>query len=923
MADQNLSTSLLSGMEIVQQLSEADGVSSYLVRRQLDGREFILKYISIPESQTQIEGLRLTGAVQTDEDAKAYYENVSNQYKAELKALSQLSEVTNIAAFDAHELKEKEDGIGYDLYLISERRQTLEDYLIATPMTQLKAAGLALDLCGALSDLRKVGYLHADVKPSNVLLNANGHFMLSDLGLFKIDQLKYAVYPRRMLGSWSAPELFDMMGTMNETMDIYAVGMVLYNVYNGGHAPFEDERTSAREASEQRKAGLALPVPLYADYEMSEIILKACAFRPEDRYQTPEDLKQALTDYVQRNALNDDLIVPPILTDETTQISAEAMEEEVEPIQFAKKEDLDEEFVEHFSPDTESLNEIVSTIQKELAEEDAKAAEAEQSSAEEEPAAEETPLEAEAEPTETEPEEAPAEEAAEETLEEAPAEQPEETSEEAPAAPQKKKAPFWVWILVGVAALAAAATFLYFRFTPSVTVSEVADVTVDSFTVVTDASSVTAYCVDAYGNRIDGEATEQGFLFTGLTPATQYTVYFRTADGRQTRGTSSLSVTTSDSTEILFFNAKPISESQVELTFNLYGADAESWVVTYEGGSETFSGHSVVISNLAPDTHYTFTLSAENGKTLTGVTAVDYSTTVTVTEVQLSASYDLDTSALTLEWTYAGEAPEDWTITCTDANGAAETQTVTEAAATFSGLTQGDTYTVELYCDGMASAVKRVIRTQGVEISDLKAEAADGGIAVSWTAEPGSEWLISYAPDIKDAIPETLAVSETSALLSGLIPETAYTISVQPSDGSPVIGIHTVTAESPRGSKFASYGCTSTYMGLFLAPAKETMTARDLVTRRDSYTASESIAYAVQALSSLRSSTDEVKTAVVLRNADGKIVCCDQKTAAWNDLWSGDLFFGKVSKTPQEAGRYTLSVYFNGQSVASANLTIK
>ena len=59
-------------------------------------------------------------------------------------------------------------------------------------------------------------------------------------------------------------------------------------------AAFEDEKTSARAADKLRVTGQQLPAPMYADYEMADILLKACAFKPEDRYQTPQELQEAL-----------------------------------------------------------------------------------------------------------------------------------------------------------------------------------------------------------------------------------------------------------------------------------------------------------------------------------------------------------------------------------------------------------------------------------------------------------------------------------------------------------------------------------------------------------------------------------------------------------------------------------------------------
>jgi GntR family transcriptional regulator/MocR family aminotransferase len=77
--------------------------------------------------------------------------------------------------------------------------------------------------------------------------------------------------------------------------------MLLYRIYNGYHAPFEDEQTGVSASEERRRAGEALPAPLYADYELAGILGKACAFDPAERYQTPAELREALCRYLARN----------------------------------------------------------------------------------------------------------------------------------------------------------------------------------------------------------------------------------------------------------------------------------------------------------------------------------------------------------------------------------------------------------------------------------------------------------------------------------------------------------------------------------------------------------------------------------------------------------------------------------------------
>lgn len=365
MAQLKLISPLLSNMEVVQCISTRGGTSVYTMRSTKSGQIYILKHISVPESQTQVDALIYTGAAASAEEAQKYYEQVVADYQKELETLESLSSSPNLAAYRSYQIEPKEDAVGYDVYLLAEQRKTLVEYLNDNAMTQLTAVNLGMDLCNALVDLRAAGLIHRDVKPSNIYLNAQGHFVLGDLGIAKIDELKYCSMPEHMLSSYSAPELFELVGTIDPTTDIYSTGLILYRIFNGNHGPFEDEKTTPRAADKLRVTGEALPAPMYADYEMAEIILKACAFKPEDRYKTPDEFRQALVDYMKRNQLTDTLIVPPIVADPEP-IDTTETEEEVEPVQFADAEALPEDFKQNFSPDTDMLSSIIESVHQNI-----------------------------------------------------------------------------------------------------------------------------------------------------------------------------------------------------------------------------------------------------------------------------------------------------------------------------------------------------------------------------------------------------------------------------------------------------------------------------------------------------------------------------------------------------------------------------
>lgn len=384
---------LLDGFTVGACISNNAGVSCYQLRHDDSGQEFILKHISIPQSEEKVQALLLSGAYADTQEANAYFKQVADRFAEEVTLSKQFAECPYILQFLAYQLDAKENGIGYDLYAVTDKSVSLQAYTAANAMTKLQAINLGIDLCAALSTIRASGYLHQNIKPENVYVEKD-RFMLGDFGLTALQDMQYSALPEEYVSPYTAPELHELMAGQNTTTDIYAVGILLHRIYNANHAPFEDERISSKEAEHMRLSGKELPPPMYADYELAEIILKACAFKSENRYQTPEEFKQALELYMQRNGIDDTLIVPPIISDAEPELAnIEPEEEETDPVRFADVSAMDEDFIKYFTPDTEALNAAIEQMKQEDAKQAAKT-EAQQKQAKEQ-VPQEAPEEAE------------------------------------------------------------------------------------------------------------------------------------------------------------------------------------------------------------------------------------------------------------------------------------------------------------------------------------------------------------------------------------------------------------------------------------------------------------------------------------------------------------------------------------------------
>ncbi len=91
--------------------------------------------------------------------------------------------------------------------------------------------------------IHKAGILHRDLKPANVLLDGVHRVRISDFGLARDTERlvgrRVAVPPAAGTPGYMAPELFDD-GSASVQSDVYALGLVLYQLFTG-RLPFEQE----------------------------------------------------------------------------------------------------------------------------------------------------------------------------------------------------------------------------------------------------------------------------------------------------------------------------------------------------------------------------------------------------------------------------------------------------------------------------------------------------------------------------------------------------------------------------------------------------------------------------------------------------------------------------------------------------------
>ncbi|MBR7178794.1 MAG: protein kinase [Oscillospiraceae bacterium] len=360
MSEQRHVSPILDGFSLGESFAEHSGVEAFPAMHNDSDKRFIVKKISLPASQVQVDALLLAGVYPDADSVRAYYRDQAQSIVQEIQTLNALAEQRGFVPLQDHQVEPMVSGVGYEVYTLSRYRKTLQRHIRRNPMTHLGAVNLGIDLCAALAVCREAGWLYVALKPENIYLFGDQEYRIGDLGFVSMDSLKYASLPDRCRSVYTAPEVADAYASLNATMDTYALGLILYQVYNGGKLPFDND--AGRTAwLDKLAAGESIVPPAYADEEMAAIITKACAYDPADRWQTPAELGHAIISYMQRNGAEDIPIVPPAEPETAEEAPAE-------PETAAEASAETPELAEEVTAETPKLDEEVTAETPEAAE---------------------------------------------------------------------------------------------------------------------------------------------------------------------------------------------------------------------------------------------------------------------------------------------------------------------------------------------------------------------------------------------------------------------------------------------------------------------------------------------------------------------------------------------------------------------------
>lgn len=788
---------LLDGFSVGSPISEHHGIVCCPAVKENTDRKFILKIISVPATQAQLDALLLAGAYKDPADAMEYYRGIGEEILAEAELLKKLSKLDGFLSYEGWQMESiTRRRLGYQVFLVGSYKRSLEKYIRKNAVTHLEALNLGLDLCAALAVCRQSGYLYVALKPSNIYVSEKKEYRIGDIGFLNMETLRYASLPERYYGRYTPPELLDPMATMNLTVDTYAVGMILYQLYNDGHLP-----APRKDPSEP------FPMPVHADYEMAEIIMKAIHPDPQQRWEDPAELGKALASYMQRNSINDIPITPFIPLDvnpEDIVVLSDDQEKEAAP--EAPAEEVPAKVPENAEPAEEAVSEEAPAEEEELPEDGVKvypwkfdtAVPADEEPAEE--TAEETVAETVVDSVEESVEEIvedsaeePAEETAWETQEDA--QIPSEVSEEEP---QEENVYADMGITEEVTRIVSQADDLIAHEIPDEAVFP-EEPEEDPFAFATEDEEIQVYADteeeipeedDSYGKKSKkkkkkaksfadksaGGKIKKFFkrllllvLLCVLCAGGYWyyeNVYLQTIDDIAVEGTQD---------QITVYVDTKVEESNLIVTCTDSFGKVHTGVVS--GGKTTFSG-------LEPSTMYTIQVEMNGFHKLTGETSQLFTTEASTQVLTFTAVAGSEHGSVMLNFTVDGKEPDFWNIRYTTEGEDVRRETVNSHTAMITGLTVGKVYTFQLdggtHFELSGETTVEFLASRLVLAEDIVIGSENGqDITVTWKT-PGDAVVNSWNVRCytKNGLDAQETVTGNQAQFSGIDPAEDYTIEI-------------------------------------------------------------------------------------------------------------------------------------------------
>jgi serine/threonine protein kinase len=221
------------------------------------------------------------------------------RFKREAQTLAQLQH-PNIVRF--YGLEEDGDLVFMLMDYVEGTTLRKEIRRLGRPFVPERILEIMRPVCSAMHYAHESNIVHCDIKPANIMIDASGRVLVADFGIARMAETATATMVGAGTPAYMAPEQARGENPTPQT-DIYALGIMLYEMLSGGERPFTGEhaRTTGSTSEKIRWEQLNLEPPSLRKLnptvapDLEAVVLKCLEKSPDRRFASVQEFLNALT----------------------------------------------------------------------------------------------------------------------------------------------------------------------------------------------------------------------------------------------------------------------------------------------------------------------------------------------------------------------------------------------------------------------------------------------------------------------------------------------------------------------------------------------------------------------------------------------------------------------------------------------------
>ena len=288
------------GWKIESEIGSGGFGKVYKARKELLGQKetySAIKVIRIPNDPAELSDMQ---ASRMDEKSiREYYKASVEQLTNEIELMERMKSASHVVAIEDYDVVEESETIGWTIYIRMELLTNLNTFIQKKGMSTQDVIKMGIDVLTGLEFCHQEKLIHRDIKPDNIFVSDFGEYKIGDFGISREIESTSVTLSQKGTKNYMAPEIV-RMEPYGHLVDIYALGLTLYEILNNGRMPFlppypEQYTPMDRErAIVKRLSGKEELPEIRGIGRLNDIIRKACAHEPKDRYQSAAEMRDDL-----------------------------------------------------------------------------------------------------------------------------------------------------------------------------------------------------------------------------------------------------------------------------------------------------------------------------------------------------------------------------------------------------------------------------------------------------------------------------------------------------------------------------------------------------------------------------------------------------------------------------------------------------